>query len=105
MTEKLESDTLQEAYYDRNLAVMVLARLAGLLDLTYGIKENPDDPEWPILYVELPDIAGPIVRQVSWHIPKEEIIGEWPIYRKEWDGHSLERKHYRMRNYLGRWEK
>ena len=52
--EKFESDNLTEAYFDRNQAVMALAILAEALGHTVGLNANPDDCEWPILYIDLP---------------------------------------------------
>ena len=87
MTDKLQSDSLSEAYYDRNQAVLALARLAQRLGYQVGVKP---DAEWPILFIDVP--AG----QVSWHIPAAELVGEWPEYPGEWDGHALNEKRRRM---------
>ena len=52
------------------------------------------EPEWPILYIDLP------TGQVSWHIPKKEMIGDWPIYQGQWDGHDLGTKRNRLKAYM-----
>jgi len=88
---KLQSDTLEEAYEDRNLAVMLLARLALLQTWPMGVREDPAEPGWSLLFIDLP--CG----QVSWHLPTEEIVGKWPHYDKGWDGHSLWEKRQRLR--------
>ena len=83
--------TPDEAYLDRNLVVQVLARLSHELGYKVGIK---DDSKWPILYIDLP------TGQVSWHIPKKELIGDWPIYEGKWDGHDLGTKRNRLKAYM-----
>ena len=83
--------TPDEAYLDRNLVVQVLAGLSHEIGYKVGIKP---DPEWPILYIDLP------TGQVSWHIPKKEMIGDWPIYEGKWDGHDLGTKRNRLKAYM-----
>lgn len=85
-----QSSTLNDAYYDRNQAVMALARLAEKLGWEVGLKTDPAEPDWPVLMIDLP------TGQVGYHLPKGEIVGEWPEYTKEWDGHSLEDKRQRI---------
>jgi len=38
--------------------------------------------------------------QVSWHFPKDDVIGAFPEYDREWDGHSLEKKRERMKAFI-----
>ncbi|MDH4317171.1 MAG: hypothetical protein OEV64_02165 [Desulfobulbaceae bacterium] len=85
-----QSSTLNDAYFDRNQAVMALARLAEKLGWEVGLKTDPTEPDWPVLMIDLP------TGQVGYHLPKNEIVGEWPEYTKEWDGHSLEDKRRRI---------
>ncbi|MCP4540534.1 MAG: hypothetical protein GY832_25640 [Chloroflexi bacterium] len=87
-----QSSTLQEAYSDRNQAVQVMARMAQLagMEVGVGLDAETQDPEWPVLFVDLP------TGQVSWHLPKAELIGDWPTYPDEWDGHSLDEKRQRL---------
>lgn len=89
-----QSSTLNDAYFDRNQAVMAMARLALKQGWKVGLRIDPDDPEWPVLMIDLP------TGQVGYHLPKNEIIGEWPEYEKEWDGHSLAEKRERIRKLL-----
>ena len=91
MSEKFESDTLNDAYFDRNQAVMAFAAVCMGYAFPVGIK---DDPEWPILFIKLPQ------GQVSWHIPKAELIGDWPAFEGEWDGHTLEQKRERITEFI-----
>ena len=83
--------TPDEAYLDRNLAVQALAKVAQQLGYNIGIK---DDLEWPILYIELP------TGQVSWHIPKNELIEVFPTYAGKWDGHALKEKRKRLIDFI-----
>lgn len=97
--ERTESNTLQDAYCDRNQAAMLAARLAWMLGYTVGWKDNEDDPDWPILFVELP------TGQVSWHVPRDEAAGPMgstlPFsYWGQWDGHTVEEKRRRISAYL-----
>ncbi len=94
--EKTTSDSKQEAYYDRNLAVMALARLAEKQGYSVGISHDPNEPDWPVLMIDLP------TGQVGWHLPKDELQGNWSSYKKDWDGHSLEEKHCRIIDYINR---
>jgi hypothetical protein len=38
--------------------------------------------------------------QVGWHLPKAEVNGQFPSYEKEWDGHTLEEKRKRMKEFI-----
>ena len=84
--------TPDEAYLDRNLAVQVMAKMAQELHYRVGVKDEKTD--WPILYVDLP------TGQVSWHIPKKELMGDLPIYEGKWDGHDLGTKRNRLKAYM-----
>ena len=85
-----QSSTLDDAYFDRNQSVMVLARMALKLGFNVGLIDDPDEPEWPVLMVDLP------TGQVGWHLPKDEIIGDWPQYNGRYDGHTLKEKRRRL---------
>jgi hypothetical protein len=86
--------TPQEAYYDRNQAVMLAAKLAEQLGLNVGVRADVDEPGWTLIYIDLP--SG----QVSWHLPDAELVGWWPEYPSDWDGHSVEEKRRRVINFL-----
>lgn len=80
-----------EAYLDRNLCVQAMVKMAQKLGFNTGLKE---DPEWPILYIDLP------TGQVSWHIPKQEILTDFPEYNGKWDGHNLQEKRRRLIDFM-----
>jgi hypothetical protein len=86
-----QSSTKQDAYYDRNQAILLAAIMAQKAGYTVGVI---DDEEWPIVYIELP------TGQVSWHLPKAEIITFLPKYAGEWDKHTVEEKRGRIKEFL-----
>ncbi len=89
-----QSSTLNDAYFDRNQAVMALGRMAQKLGYKTGLKIDPNEPDWPVLMIDLP------TGQVGWHLPKDEIIGKWPEYEGDWDGHSLKEKRKRLEEFI-----
>jgi hypothetical protein len=91
---KNESSTLQEAYMDRNLAVQALASLALSMGLTAGVKEDPNNHGWTLLYIDLP------TGQVSWHLPDNEVVWSFPAYTQDWDQHDLLMKQNRVREFI-----
>ena len=92
--KKFQSDTLGEAYFDRNQAAMALAKLAQAQGMKVGLRVDHKEPDWPVLMVDLP------TGQVSWHLPKDEVVGQFPEYIQEWDGHDLETKRQRMEAFI-----
>lgn len=89
-----QSNSKDDAYFDRNQAVMALAKLAMQQGYKTGICIDPSEPDWPVLMIDLP--SG----QVGWHLPKSELIGTWPEYDQAWDGHNLNEKRQRMASFL-----
>ncbi len=89
-----QSNSKEEAYLDRNLVVMTLAKLAKQQGYPVGIKQDPQQPEWPVIMIDLP--SG----QVSWHIPVTELIDFLPDYQGEWDGHTLQQKRERVKDFI-----
>ena len=53
-----------------------------------------DKPDWPVLMIDLP------TGQVGWHLPRAEVLGDWPSYEGSWDGHSLEEKRDRIERFI-----
>lgn len=89
-----QSSTLNDAYFDRNQAVLALAKLAKQQGYKVGIHKDPNEPDWPVLMIDLP------TGQVGWHFPKTELIGVWENYDADWDGHNLEEKRRRMAQFI-----
>ena len=82
LNEIVEQDTNHDARYRLVFEAMCVA-----LEIGYkaGIRIDPNEPEWPVVYIELPDLG-----QVSWHMPQ---------LPQEWDGHSTEEKFDRIRQF------
>lgn len=91
-----QSSTLEDAYFDRNQAVMALARLAQQMGYAVGLLTDINEPDWPVMVIDLP------TGQVGWHLPKAEVKGDWPSYQKEWDGHTVEEKRERLMDFICR---
>lgn len=86
-----DHSTPEQAYFDRNQLALAFARLALAQGWTVGLGVDPDEPAWPVLYVDSP------FGQVSWHLPKHEVDpAAWPVYAGRWDGHSVETKRERL---------
>ena len=92
MSDPDQSSPLDEAYFDRNQAVQLLARLAAAQGWRVGLRNDPDEPDWPVLCIDTPE------GQISWHLPAAEIIApdSWPPYPDPWDGHSVAEKRRRV---------
>ena len=73
-----------EEYPIRNQQVYQALGLAAKLGYPVGIKLDEDEPDWPVIYLELP------TGQVSWHLP---------MYPGTWDGHDTKEKYARCRAY------
>ncbi len=83
------------AYHERNQVVAALAKL-----FPSGIAVDPNEPDWPVLYIDLPD------GQVSWHFQRSEaidLLAGIPKYNGEWDGHSTEEKYTRLKSLAPRY--
>lgn len=88
--------TPDEAYFDRNLAVQLAAKLADSLGYRVGLRTDPEEPDWPVLVIDLP------TGQVSWHLPAHEVVGHFEAYPDDWDGHTVEDKRERITRWV-RW--
>lgn len=82
-------------YADRNRAVQLAAALAAQLGYRVGLGVDRDEPDWPVLFIDLP--GG---QQVSWHIARGEILPGWDAYEGTWDGHNDQEKATRIRRYV-----
>lgn len=80
-------DEKNAAYEERNQVVLALSRF-----YPHGWKVDPAEPEWPVLYLDLP------TGQASWHFTKAEAdaSGIVATYAEEWDGHTTEEKYRRL---------
>lgn len=77
-------DTQDDMYDTRYTLVLGALSQANILGYPAGVRIDPDEPEWPVAFIELP------LGQVSWHIPQHPI---------PWDGHTTATKYARCRFY------
>lgn len=70
------------ARYGLVLDAVAAAHRAGL---PVGFRYDPNEPDWPVAYIELP------TGQVSWHVPQ---------HSRPWDGHTTEEKYQRIARFL-----
>lgn len=89
-TEWLQIDLLhiEEAdidYVKRYGLVLDAMTRAHRLGFVTGYRFDPNEPEWPVAYIELP------TGQVSWHMP------QFPM---PYDGHSTEEKYRRIHEWI-----
>lgn len=80
-------DRFQQAgdYEARNRHVYNAMSVAVNMGLDAGIRIDPEEPEWPVIYIELP------TGQVSWHVPQ---------HCYAWDQHTDEEKNARVDDYV-----
>src|SRR5512141_2646258 len=77
--------TDQAGSYDiRNKLIYSAFAMASAIGLEVGIRHDPEEPEWPVIFIELP------TGQVSWHVPQ---------HINAWDNHSTEEKYIRVHDY------
>lgn len=70
----------------------LIAHLAAIYPSVMVPGSDPDEPDWPVLYMTLP--SG----QVSWHIAPADmdLFGHVPAGKAEWDGHDVVEKYGRL---------
>lgn len=73
-----------EEYAIRNQQVWQAAGLAASLGYEVGVRLDPEEPLWPVLFIELP------TGQISFHLP---------AFSQGWDGHDTPTKYARCRAY------
>ena len=73
---------LNDTNYGSRYVLVVKAMSEALLrGLNAGVRLDPQEPEWPVFYIDLP------TGQVSWHMPQ---------YGRAWDGHTTDQKYERI---------
>lgn len=82
LVEIKDNDTNYAVRYPLVFRAVALALQAGY---AAGIRIDPAEPDWPVLYIELP--SG----QVSWHMPQHLV---------EWDTHDTAEKYRRIRQFV-----
>lgn len=71
----------QPAYEKRYHLLLEAIGRASVENIPVGFRIDPNEPEWPVVYFELP------TGQVSWHMPQ---------HGREWDGHDTLEKWLRI---------
>ena len=75
----------------------LLAHLAAIYPSRLIHGADPEEPDWPVLFIHLPMPRG----QVTWHISPDDLDlfedvpdeeADWAV----WDGHSTEEKYRRL---------
>jgi len=83
----------------KNKAYREVAEMASALAHIYPswVNVDPQEPDWPVLYAELP--SG----QVSWHFSPDDLdlIADIPRGGEPWDGHTREERSARLRAITG----
>ena len=81
-----QTDALKE--YDARNAIIVAA-LGSATDLGYatGFRIDPAEPEWPVVFIELPE------GQISYHLPQHVL---------PWDGHTIAEKNIRITQFIAK---
>jgi hypothetical protein len=75
-------DQSEHPDYDKRYNVVLDALLAARrCGYEAGIRIDPKEPEWPVVFIELP------TGQVSWHLPQ---------HAKAWDEHTTDEKYTRI---------
>jgi hypothetical protein len=83
----LEIQYSDDRQYYSNRAKYIYEAMALACQLSYdvGFRIDPDEPEWPVAFIELP------TGQVSWHMEQ---------HPKGWDKHTTDEKKLRMFKYI-----
>lgn len=87
--------SIDDVYEDRNLVVLLLLKLLKDRGFEVGYRIDEEEPEWPVVYAN-----SPIIGQISWHIPREELPDWMEKGDLEFDGHTNEEKNRRVREYI-----
>lgn len=90
-------NNVEEVYEDRNLVVQLAAKLAIQCGYIVWWGVDPKEPDWPVLYIELPE------GQLSWHLPKDDIALLISNHRR-WDGHTTKEKLNRIKQFVSKEE-
>ena len=80
-------------YRERAQLAAAFAKLAQGHGHTAVVGTDPQEPDWPVLYVNLP------TGQVSWHFSPDDadlLDGFERVAPNPWDGHSVKEKYARL---------
>ena len=93
------SQVLLDGLYGERADIVALAvALSRRLGYAAGTSSDPNEPDWPVVYIELP------TGQVSWHFSANDfaacVPGGLPEYPTAWDGHDTAEKYRRVREFV-----
>jgi hypothetical protein len=76
---------VHDIHYRRRYELVFEAMHVALeLGINAGVKNDPNEPHWPLVFIDLP------TGQVSWHVLE---------YQEDWDGHDTAEKYRRCQEY------
>lgn len=80
---------LDEIYHER---AHLVAHLATVYPSVLVHRADPDAPDWPVLFINLP------TGQVSWHVNPEDLdlFQHVTVGTETWDGHTTDEKYARL---------
>jgi hypothetical protein len=82
----LKEITANDLNYERRYVLVFEAvSLALGVGIAAGIRIDPSEPDWPVIYIDLP------TGQVSWHMPQ---------FADAWDGHDTDEKYRRVKEFV-----
>lgn len=85
LADILDAIVANDQHYDTRYALITAALVvAAILRYPYGVRIDPENPEWAVVFIELP------TGQVSWHLPQ---------HIHPWDGHTTAEKFQRIAAY------
>lgn len=83
----IERHDNHDDYPTRYQLVMRAVGIAAEVPYAVGVRIDPAEPLWPVVYIELP------TGQVSWHMPQHAL---------PFDGHSTDEKYVRIHAFAAR---
>lgn len=82
----LAAETGNEVHYDNRTMLMYEAMaLAKRCGLSAGVRIDPEEPEWPVAFIELP------TGQISYHLEQ---------HKSAWDNHTTDEKNLRILEWI-----
>lgn len=81
----MEIEKHDQDYDIRYSAVLMAMVYAHMVGYKTGIAIDPKEPDWPVVYIELP------TGQVSWHMPAHPVA---------YDGHTTDEKYQRIQTFV-----
>lgn len=85
----------KDVYKQRTEIFALAMHLARQLKYEVGARRDKEEPDWPVLCIQLP------TGQLAIHAKAEDVpVMELPAFKHAYDGHSDEDKSRRIKEYL-----